>query len=173
MTDQQILSASANAITQSELKLVIDKVPTNLLQKAMLKLKLTPRKHVYNIKPLYFGALIKVSQLILTLPESLSESTTEATATAIYSLIANHGHTVTTVIATAIQNNDMPVSEHFIKQLLRELTAPEMYRCLSIIYKQLNVESFISSMVLVRGMNIIPTKKTNLEEPEELIASGV
>ena len=122
-----------------------------------------PAKRTYNIKPATLGTMIRISKLLLEIEiESLKTNTSALDAN--YKLYDQHGEHLAQVVAIAIQNNKEQPDKKLVRFLQNNLTGKELFSITQVVVKQLDVLSFMSTIISIRGVSLL--------NPGGTIASG-
>jgi len=59
------------------------------------------------------------------------------------------------VVALAIRNCDTPADTRLVNFILRNFTTKELMGVLAIVVKQMDLTSFMSSIISVKGLNVL------------------
>lgn len=163
MDDTQTLKKVAAAITEKPVSFTLDIQPVNKWQSLLQKHfpKRFPSKKTYEIKPITYGNLQRISALLLDI--DVTALTNASALTAAYTLMKGHAETVAKVIAIAITNKQSEPPPALEKELLFNLTAKESLTLLSIVLEQMSIENFITTILSIRGLNVL----TKVESPNE------
>ena len=94
----------------------------------------------------------------MKLPDSKGEYTNGNLLNANYEAIEKHGGSLAQIIAVARQNNKYPVNEKRVRFILQNFTTKEMMGVLSLVLKQMDLTNFMSSIILVRGLNVLDSQ---------------
>ncbi|MBU7577197.1 MAG: hypothetical protein KAF40_03970 [Flavihumibacter sp.] len=123
----------------------------------------------FEIRPLTLGSLIRISRIILSIdPEIFNK---ERILEALYGAADKHGTELARVVAIAFTNSRREPADSLISFIQESITTPQLKEVLGVIILQMDVRSFMSSIVSIRGMNLL-TMKTNPVDQGSQIASG-
>ena len=160
---KDILSATADAVLDNAVRVDIEVLRPVWWERWSIKFGWLPGKRTYNIKPATLGTMIRISKLLLEIEiESLTTNTGALDAN--YKLYDQHGEHLTQVVAIAIQNStDLP-DKKLVRFLQNNLTGKELFSITQVVVKQLDVLSFMSTIISIRGVSLL--------NPGGTIASG-
>jgi len=153
MADSNVLSKVADATLQQPVLIEVDIIPINIVHRYLQRWKLLPCKRRFTIRPICFGSLIRISRLILSIDVSVFDLKNLLDSN--YKAIEQHAGTMAEVVAVAIQNDRHEPSRHLVNFILRNFTAQEMQKVMAIVLQQMNVTSFMTSIISMRGMNVL------------------
>ncbi|WP_316743865.1 hypothetical protein [Pedobacter antarcticus] len=116
----------------------------------------TERKLVF--KPCKMANMYRIASAALDLPDGILKGDLTS---AILPLLKEPGHIekIAYVIAAGVQNNHLEPEQELIQFILNNLDEQEMFDCLYQTLGNLGMQSFLNSIVLVRGtVNILEPK---------------
>lgn len=142
----------ADTLTQKPVEFYVDILNKTKFQRLLKQ----PDKKLFKIYPAVTGTLVRISKELLSLPEAINPNDINA----VYDSMNKHGLTMAKIIAIAVSNSEKEPSDDLIKFFLYNLTAKELKTLVNIVLKQMDVINFITSIVLVKGANILT--KTSL-----------
>lgn len=155
MTEQ--LNKVPDAILQEPTIIEVDIKPCNWLHKLLQKLKILPKKRKYAIAPQCTGSLIKISKVLLSInfDASVLKSGIGDYFQAGFKHMAEDGEKMARIIAYAIVNRKSDPPRKLIDLILDNFTSAELASTVSIVLAKMEVKSFMNSIILVRGMNLL------------------
>lgn len=159
-----MLKETAAAILEDPIKLTI----TGHQKHFLMRWKTVKVTREFEIRPLTLGSLIRISRIILDINPEIFKS--ETVLEAVYGLADKHGRELSKVVAIAFTNARMEPAESLITFIQESITAKQLREVLSVIIRQMDVRSFMSSIVSIRGINLLT--KTNPTDQGSQIASG-
>jgi len=162
MNTNEILSNKAAAIVEEGVAISIALKPSNKFHALLQRYKILPREKVFCIEPLTLGTLLKISNILLTIPEDMYDP--NLLLQNAYKSMASHSATIAHIIAIALKNKKGPVSAKSIDFLLHRITPADLKRMLSIILKQMDVANFMHTIISIRGLNVLATKEMSPED---------
>jgi hypothetical protein len=107
------------------------------------------------LKPLSLGTMARVSEMLLKINTDAFK--TEEPLAAAHTLIANDARKQAYIIALAITNSPEAPGKNLVDFFLHNLTARELDALVKHVVESMDVESFINSIVSIRGINILET----------------
>ena len=132
------------------------------------KVGLLPSKRNFNIKPLVTGVLLQISKTIEDMKPMSEEGIKDRTLLEVGIDQAKYKDHLIKIIAYAIQNGPGEPSKQLMKFLDRNLTPREMMQVLNVVVRQMDVMSFLSSIMSVKGMSLLnPREKIALGDSSE------
>lgn len=156
------LEQVSDATLAQPITITVDVFPQTKVQRLLQHWGIAPKKKGFVLHPICLGSLIKISKIILgielKLPDSKGEYTNGNLLNANYEAIEKHGGSLAQIIAVAIQNNKHPVNEKMVRFILQNFTTKEMMGVLSLVLKQMDLTNFMSSIILVRGLNVLDSQ---------------
>ncbi len=129
------------------------------------KLHLAPTERKFVIYPIKMGALLKISKILLDLDteELVGAMKSEEEKVNILDLgaknIVENKDKLVKMIAYGIVNSEKEPSKKLIKFLNDNLTAKEGLKLMTLVIQQMDVSPFLASLVSLKGMNLLASKK--------------
>ena len=129
------------------------------------ELNLIPSKRKFVIYPIKMGTLLKISKILLDLDtdELVGAMKSEGKEINLLDLgaknIIENKDKLIKMIAYGIVNSEKEPSKNLIRFLNENLTAKEGFRLMTVIVQQMDVNPFLASLVSIKGMNLLQTKK--------------
>lgn len=158
----------SKAILEEPVILEMSIAAQNRRQKYLQKWGWFPKQKELAFHPVKLGSLIKISGIMVGLGTDLFDM--ENLLESNYKLIHEHGYEVAKVIAIAVVNSEKDPSDRLIRLILHNLSAKELAGILSIVLKQMDVSSFMKSIISIKGMNLL--QKMSPNDQGSQIASG-
>ncbi len=160
---QETLSEVSDATLEKPFIITVDISPNSRLHKRLQDWGVLPKQRIFQLKPIYLGSMLKLSPLLLgidlTLPKVKQELEGGSYLVMSYEAIQNHAEKMAKIIAIAIQNNNEDPDKSLVKFILRNFTAKEIMRVLTLVIKQMDIENFISTIISVKGLNVLESSK--------------
>jgi hypothetical protein len=149
---RQVLEQASDAVIDKSMTIHVDVNPQSRLDAWLIKKGIKKKKRSFIIRPIYLGSLIRISRILL----SIDLSTYNAKdLNSNYEMIdRNTGH-VARVIAIAIQNNKHEPDVGLMRFILNNFSTADMMSVLTVVVKQMDLLSFMSTIVSIKGMNIL------------------
>lgn len=159
MTDQAqtILSATADTILEKPIRIEVDVLHPRWWEKIGMKVGMMPRKRSFDIRPATLGNMIRISKLLLPVDVDIYRKSPILDAS--YQLISEHARTLAHVLAIAVINTEKEPPASLIKFFLNNLTSKEVKQLAGIVIQQLDVGNFMTTIVSIRGRNILETSR--------------
>jgi hypothetical protein len=149
----ETLSKAADATVQEPVVIEVDINPQGFLHRLLQKWKWLPRKRKFVIEPIKMGSLIRISKLMLSIDMSVFDMRNLLESN--YKAIDKHASTMARIVAVAIQNNKHQPSEKLVEFVLNNFTSHELRMVASMVLKQMDVTSFMSSIISIKGTNVL------------------
>lgn len=144
----KVLENVSDTILDKEVTLEVDIYRTRW-EKFLRK----PEKRTFVIKPITLGSLIRISKLLLTVDLTLDDVQSLLQST--YHSMVDHGETIAKIIAIAIHNQPTEPPKSLVDFIINNFTAKEMFTTVSIILNKMDVTSFMSSIISIKGMSVL------------------
>lgn len=158
-TMNDILSQVSDVVTQKPIELDVDVQPANCVHQLLQRWKVMPVKKTLTIRPITYGNLIRISNLLLSIDMKVFDMGNLLEGN--YRAISMHAESVAKVVAIAIHNRRDEPPASLTKFITYNFTAQEMANTLTIVLKQMNVLGFMSSIISVRGLNVLESGIAN------------
>lgn len=161
---KDILSASADTLLDNSVRVEIEVLNPRWWERKAMKFGWLPSKRSFLIKPATLGTMIRISHALLAI-EIDSLKSNKSALDANYQVFENHGNVLAEVVAMAIRNTKEKPDKRLVHFLQENLNGKELFSITQIVIKQLDVLSFMSTIISIRGMSLL--------SPGGTIASGV
>lgn len=164
------LSNVADTVIEKAYTFEIIIVPQNKFHAWLQKVGMIPKKKVYSIRPIVAGNLYRISKLLLSIDYDVLKAKA-GYVDMFHRMVVNHSETLWEICAIAIQNNRSEPSAKLIRLIRDNLTSKEMFQLLAYVLDKMDSQNFISSIILIRGLNVQESaeKKTELKEVSPLM----
>jgi hypothetical protein len=172
MEENEVLNRLSDTATQKPIKLKIEIVNLSRWDRVLVSIGLKKKYREFEIKPLVYGKLIQISSLILSFGAKLVIINREEYKDGAYSMANDHGIKLAEIIAIAISKERYP-SPSLRKFILDNLTVPELFEVVKLVTGQLEVNSFLSSIILLTGINVLKSEVSPLESVETIARTGL
>jgi len=159
--NNQIRQNAVNSILEKGVDFKITVQNKNILH----KLNLIPAERKFIIYPIKMGTLLKISKILLDLDtdELVGAMKNEDKEINLLDLgaknIIENKDKMIKMIAYGIVNSEKEPSKRLIRFLNENLTAKEGLKLMTVIVQQMDVSPFLASLVSIKGMNLLQTKK--------------
>lgn len=136
-----------------------------------LKRKPIIKDRTFTINACKVGNMFRIASKALTLPDQLSKGDWSQV---LLPLFQEHLTTIVYIVASAIQNNKDEPAKELISFINDNFDHEDLYTCMAHSLDNVGMDSFLSSIVLVRGtVPVLKPKKTSPLDGSELIASHI
>lgn len=161
LQEKELLEAVANTTTDEPVLITVDIVPTSALHAFLQKKKLLPKQRTFQLSAIKMGSLIRISKLLLEIDVSVFDFSNIMESN--YKAIVQHSERLAECVAIALQNGRVAPSKKLTAFILRNFSTKEMLGVLAIVVKQMDLTSFMSSIISVKGMNILENRIVSAE----------
>jgi hypothetical protein len=156
LQEKETLSQVSDATAQEPITIDVDVKPVNKVHGKLQKWGILPKKRSFTLNPITMGSLVKISKLLLDIDMDVYKA--DRLLESNYEAISKHGETMAKIVAIAITNTKPGPSKRLVSFIVFNFTTKELLYVLSIVMKQMDLTSFMSSIISVKGMNILETK---------------
>lgn len=165
---KETLKQVADAVLENRITLTVTVEPRTKKDRFLQRIGLMPKERVFDINPLCFGTMIKISRLLLDIDIEIFKKGNMLDA--VYKVLDAQGDSIATIVAMAIVNRKQDPDRSLIEFIKDNFTAQEILQAVMIVVKQMDVTSFMTSIVSMRGLNLL--QETSQKMTEGIIASG-
>lgn len=157
---KETLKRVSETTLQEPIELTVDVNPASSLHARLQKWGLLPKKRVFVMRPIFLGSLIRISKVLMSVDMKIPDGTNgkpdgATLLDANYQAIIQHAESLARIVAMAIDNKDREPSGKLVKFIVRNFTTAEMLGVLAHVLKQMDLTSFMSSIISVRGLNVL------------------
>jgi hypothetical protein len=149
----ETLKKVADTLLERSVTLEVDISPQSRVQRLLQRWGLIPKKKTYVIAPINLGSMIKISKSILCLDVSSFQA--ESMLNTHVKIVEGHGREVAKIIAYAVVNQKKDPPESLIDEILWNFSSLDLLRTLSIVLRQMDNTSFMSSIISMKGLNLL------------------
>ncbi len=164
---KKTLEQVVDATIQRALTIEITILPKNRLHAWLQRKRILPVKKTYEIRPIVLGNLLRISSLLLSIDPKFLKGGNGLLDTG-HQLASYHTDTLIQVLAIAIQNNRAEPSGSLMSLIKYNLSPREMHQLLGIVLEQMDLTNFITSIISIRGLNVLETSETLKEVSPEI-----
>ena len=170
---KETLQAVADATIQEPVIMDVDVRPRSKVFSLLQDWGISPKKRALTITPIVMGNLIRISKLLVDIDMTIYDMNNLLESN--YKAISQYGDSVVKIVAIAVHNgrSEPPKSlEHFIRD---NFSSQELLAVLGIVVKQMNVSSFMSSIISLKGFSVLESGRKSEMSPAssaEIIAPG-
>lgn len=162
MDEKEVLRKVVDTITQSPLRIEIDVVHTNLLDRLLIRLKIRKCKKTFEIKPLVYAQGMRITKELLKVDGNTLG--TGNIVTSAFKLLAEKGDLVARCLAIAVGDPRKDPDPALVSFFLNNMTPSEGALIISKLLDKVDVKSFMSTIISATGMSLM--------KPREIIAPG-
>jgi hypothetical protein len=153
----QTMSLAADTVITRSISFEIIIVPKSKLHRWMQRNGLAPKKKQYIIAPIVLGNLVRISRLLLSIDwEGLQEKNLLDKS---YRMASQHMETLAAICAIAIANNRNEPSGWLMNTIRDNLSSREMMTLVSLVLRQMDLTSFIASIISMKGLNVLESEE--------------
>lgn len=127
-----------------------------------------PKSREFTIYPINLGTLLCMSEIIMTLDGFDAPDESESLFTQTIESIVKNTNKVAQIVALAVKNTEEPPDRKLVKFLRANLSAQEIFKILTAVIKQMDVQDFFYFIASLQGVNILQKmKKTSIKTSGE------
>lgn len=123
-----------------------------------------PSEETFTIYPCKLANMARIAGASVTLPDAIKDG---GLAEVVLPLIPGHLPTIIYIVAAGIQNNHEEPSQELITFIERNFDGEDLYACLYPVLEQVQMQSFLNSIVLAKGTVSILKEKTSPTDGSE------
>lgn len=120
---------------------------------------------MFTIRGLTYGTLERMSALILQIDHKIAPGASYLEKN--YELMAKHSRTITEIVALAIHNRKDNPPESLTNFLMYNMSAEDSLSVFYVLVKAMDMKSFWSTIVLMRGLNVKESVLSDSAESRE------
>jgi hypothetical protein len=162
---EDILSKVSDVTTQQPVELEVDVLPVNIVHQYLQQWKILPKKRRFTIGGTTYGNLIRISKLLLSINMKVYDLKNPLESN--YLAIDQNAETIAKVVAIAVHNKRTEPPASLVQFILFNFSAAEMVSTLGIVMKQMNVTGFMTSIISVRGLNVLESGTASAKNANE------
>jgi hypothetical protein len=168
---KETLQAVADAALQEPVIMDVDVKPQSRFFALLQKYGLKPKVRTLTIHPIVMGNLIRISKLLIDIDMTVFDL--KQLLESNYQAMAKYGDHVVQVVAIAVHNGKSEPPRELVEFIRYNFTSHELLAVLGLVAKQMNVMSFMSSIISIKGMNVLTSQKEMSPISQgEIIAPG-
>lgn len=151
-----ILQKVADTVTNEPVVVTVDIKPQGWWDRFKFKWKLSSPVKTFSIHQITLGNLIRISKLLTAIdskiydPKQLLESN--------YQAMEKYGNSLAVVVAIALHNKKEMPGKSQIEFVETNFTAIEILSVLTVVIKQMDIKSFMTTIISVKGINILENR---------------
>lgn len=155
--DIETLKKVSDVTVERPVQITVDVNPQGRLHRILQRWGILPKKRVFELGQIKLGTLIRISRYLLEIEMTIPDRNNLLEVN--YKAIDEHGEKLAIIIAMAIQNSKADVSKKLVMFIMQNFTTKELFGVLSIVVQQMDLTSFMSSIISIKGMNVLATGK--------------
>lgn len=159
----EILEKVSDTVTNEPVKVTVDIKPQNKWDKFLRWVKVSPPMKTFYISQITLGNLIRISKLLTSIDSSIfNPKNNDNILNNVYKAMEDHGHSLAVIVAISLYNKkDMP-DKSLIEFVETNFTAKEILSVVSVVIKQMDVTSFMTTIISVKGINILESQTASV-----------
>lgn len=157
--EKDTLQQVSDATVQEPVSIEVDIKPTHFVHGKLQSWGILPKKRSFTLNPITMGSLVRISKLLLDI--DLNVYDTKNIFESNYKSIIQHSQPLAEIVAIAIKNSKRKPSKASIDFIINNFTSKELLMVISIVLRQMDLTSFMSSIISVKGMNIMESRIAN------------
>lgn len=152
MNEANVLADVVNKLTNKPILISVLVKPKSKLHKLLMKLRLSPKSHDFELTPILVGNMYRISAKAVQIPDDVfSRGVIESFMTSSFS----HLDKLIYIVAVGLQNNSKEPSKSLIKLIENEFTAKDIAGVFNAIMSQIDVTNFMNSIISIKGSQIL------------------
>lgn len=157
--DKELLGKVSDAIEQKAITFDIDALEYGLFGKKTVK------KKSFTIKPLTAAQLHKISTLVLSIDMA------DLSANGVFNILKDQLMIACKVVAVAVTDSRKEPSKKLIDTFYHNLDHNDLETALKIVFQQMEVVNFISTMASIRNLSVLERKTAGVQSAGKKEAS--
>jgi hypothetical protein len=167
--EKELFKQVSNTINNESITISVIVKNSGWFIRLMIYLRIIPKVKIFTIKQLVLGNLIRISKLLVGIDRKLYDfSTNKDFLESNYTAMSNYGRSLCEIVAIALYNKSDPPGRKLIKFIESNFTAQEILNVMYIIVKQMDVTSFMTTIISVKGIVIHQEKSVSANPVEEV-----
>lgn len=160
---EETLKKAADLLTDKPIQIKVEVLPKSKWHKFLQRYKIKPKEIVFEIRPLKMGAMLLISKELIDIEKMEGATFLDQT----HSLIANHMERIAKIVAIGLRQTPGEPNEKDVRFILDNFNSIELKKVFNIIATQLNLADFISSIISIRGINILDERIASVNGAEK------
>ncbi len=154
-----IIKRVSDTVTDQPVIITVDIKDRSWMDKL---LKRNPVK-IFEVKQITLGNLIRISKLLRGIDVGeFNKISQQNILDSNFNLMEQYGHTLAEIVATALHNKKDPPEQHLVAFIENNFTARELLNVLSVVLRQMDVASFMSTIISIKGLSILENPGANV-----------
>lgn len=149
-----VIAASVDAINAKPIMVTVDCKPRNFYTKYLMKWGILPKQRTFEVRPSTVRNMQRIAKMAVQIPDDYLEN--KSVSKALIEGISDHMDKMIYIVACGLQNDHREPTPALLDLIKDEFTQAEITGVFDIILSQIGVQDFMRSIVLMRGMKILP-----------------
>lgn len=150
MERKDALRAAGAAITQKPVRITVTIPPSGKLHALAQFIGLMPKSQTFQVRPITLGNMIRISSLLVAIDDDIANTIKKG-----FDSVTKYGDKIVEAVSIGLHNQKSEPPDYLKSFVANNLTAPELADVLAVILKQLHIQDFINSIVLIKGLNVL------------------
>ncbi|HRQ17702.1 MAG TPA: hypothetical protein PL085_11540 [Agriterribacter sp.] len=152
-----VLQNVSEAVTDKPVELTVDILPQGMIHALLQRVGIIPKQKVFKVRQITLGNLIRISGLIISIDTEFKDEKEYWQQS--YLAMDKHGIALSEIVAIGLYNRKDEPPNSLIEFVKNNFTPNELMGVFAIIMRQMSVSAFMSSIVLIKGANILQTSQ--------------
>lgn len=158
--EKQTLNRVADTLLNEPVEITVDVIsPGRIWWKFWVE---PERQRVFKIHQITYGNLIRISQMLLNVEVDEGFLTSANLMNNTFQILSKHGDTIARIVATALYNRKDEAPIQLIDFIKSNFSSKEIFEVFSIILRQMDITSFISTIITMKGLSVLEEGKKNV-----------
>jgi hypothetical protein len=166
MDKKETLEQVADATIQQPITLEVDIKPNSRVHRFLQDRGILPKKRALVLHPIVLGNLMRISKILVSIDMTIFDMQNLLESN--YQAIMQHGEGMAKIVAIAVHNQKTEPPKSLEKFILYNFTAHEMLGVCGIVGKQMDISNFMSSIISMKGFNVLQSERKNAEKSIEV-----
>lgn len=166
----EIPSNHGQVLAQEPVTVAFDAPPRTRLQKLLYRIlpAKVKKQRTFIVPAITPGNLVRVSDILLSIK---SEGSIDAPLDLTYRMMHAHSRDLCRMVAIALTNTKAPPPESLVDDLYWNLSIKELQTLCLVVLRQMDTQSFLNTIVLMRGANVLDNGTPRSESPDPAMTS--
>lgn len=159
-TVTETLSRVGDVLTEKPIVRQVPIRPKNNFERFLMNIRLISNKRILTIYPISPGNVIRVASKVILIPDDILN---QDVIKILFNGSYEHGDKLIYIAACAIQNDENEPTEELVKFLKYKTSNKIISEILDDVFFQLDTQSFIKSIILMRGLNVLNVPEQDVQ----------
>ena len=165
-----ILKKVADTVTDTPIKITVGIRPQSRIHAWLQKIGAMPKVRTFMVYQTTLGNLIRISGLLVSMDGDIMTIVKDG-----YKAVDEYGPIFSRIVAIAIHNKKSEPPKKLLDFIDANITPAELADLLGVVLKQMNLQDFLSSIILTKGVNVLEMsrnqKGSSIAPGTQLVAS--